>query len=202
MEPTTSPSTATNKETKNTGLWWVAGIAALALGVMALIGACMLGALGGYAVSQSRYSRQINVLQQQLQQPERVPAPQMLPEGIPLPAPELPFEFELPDLTLPASGALVSEVIAGSPAERAGLQPGALIVAIDGVPVTAEEGLGELISRYQPGDEVSISFLQLGQGSLRQQEVMVTLDANPDDASRAFLGVFYGQVQNFQQPQP
>lgn len=202
MEPMTSPTTPTETKTKNTGMWWIAGILGVALGVLALTGACLLGALGGYAVAESRYSRQIDVLQQQLQQPERVPAPQMLPEGVPLPMPELPFEFDLPDLSLPMSGALVSEVIPDSPAARAGLQPGALIVAVDDVPVTPEQGLGELIGRYQPGDEVSISFFQLGQGDLSQQEVVLTLDANPDDANRAFLGVFYGQIESFEQPQP
>lgn len=98
----------------------------------------------------------------------------------------------IPDiLTLPAElagGAMISEVVADSPAEAAGLEVGDLITAVDGTALDANHTLADLIGSYDPGDEVT---LQLTRGD-EELELTATLGENPDTAGKAYLGVRYG----------
>ncbi len=56
------------------------------------------------------------------------------------------------------SGARVAGVVPGSPAAGAGLTPGDVITAVEGVAVTSAEGLGDLIAAHHPGDAVTITW--------------------------------------------
>ncbi|HYX43485.1 MAG TPA: trypsin-like peptidase domain-containing protein [Acidimicrobiales bacterium] len=55
-------------------------------------------------------------------------------------------------------GAVVREVVGASPAEKAGLQPGDVIVSVGGRAVTDSQDLSEAIGRHDPGDEVEIGW--------------------------------------------
>ena len=68
-------------------------------------------------------------------------------------------------------GAVVVEVTSNSPAERAGLQQGDKIVAVDSSPVRDPIELGARIRSHQPGDVVRLTFERDG----KQQTVDVTL---------------------------
>jgi S1-C subfamily serine protease len=59
-------------------------------------------------------------------------------------------------------GAFVYDVLRGSGAEAAGLEPGDVIIAVDGEAVTSNERLGELISRHEPGDTIEITIQRDG----------------------------------------
>ena len=61
------------------------------------------------------------------------------------------------------SGALITEVVAESPAAEAGLEVGDVIVAVDDVAITGRDGLIATIRRYSPGDEVAVSVMRGGQ---------------------------------------
>ncbi len=61
------------------------------------------------------------------------------------------------------NGLLVGEVVPGSPAEKAGLQPGDIIQSVDDRPVAAPDDLGTLIGGHKPGDEVKIGWSRSGQ---------------------------------------
>jgi hypothetical protein len=74
-----------------------------------------------------------------------------------------------------------------SPAEAAGLISGDVIVAVDGITVTAAADLAALISGYAPGDEVVLSVQRSGETDA--QPVAVTLAGRPDDDDEAYLGV-------------
>jgi serine protease Do len=50
----------------------------------------------------------------------------------------------------------VEDVVAGSPAARAGLRPDDLIVYIDGLPVASIQSLNEALNRYRPGDDIKL----------------------------------------------
>jgi S1-C subfamily serine protease len=54
------------------------------------------------------------------------------------------------------SGAFVGEVVPGSAAEEAGLQPGDVIVEIDGKRVKEAVDVGDIIAGHEPGDEVKL----------------------------------------------
>ncbi|MEE2061650.1 S1C family serine protease [Rhodococcus artemisiae] len=56
-------------------------------------------------------------------------------------------------------GAEVLWVSYGSPAYRSGLEPGFVIVAFDGVPVSSTNDLEEALRRHRPGDRVRVEWI-------------------------------------------
>ena len=73
------------------------------------------------------------------------------------------------------TGVLVVEVAPDGPADRAGVQPGDVIVAVDGRPVETVEDLLGALRRHDPGSQVTIRILR-GQ---EEREVTVTLGEYP-----------------------
>jgi S1-C subfamily serine protease len=59
-----------------------------------------------------------------------------------------------------SAGALVTAVLPGSPAARAGLEPGDVIVAFAGEPVTTASGLSLLVGAARPGERVVVAFFR------------------------------------------
>jgi serine protease Do len=55
-------------------------------------------------------------------------------------------------------GAVVGQVVPGSPAATAGLQPRDIITSIDGQPLQGESALAEAINRHKPGDTIMLSL--------------------------------------------
>jgi len=70
-----------------------------------------------------------------------------------------------------AAGALVAEVMEGSPADRAGIQPGDLIIAFDGREVRESAELPRLVSATPLGKEVVVRLVRGG----REISVKVTI---------------------------
>lgn len=74
------------------------------------------------------------------------------------------------------NGALIAEIVAGSPAEAAGLQPGDLITAINGEALSLERTLGEVFdSSLAPGDTITLSVERAGE----TLELEATLGVRP-----------------------
>jgi putative serine protease PepD len=67
-------------------------------------------------------------------------------------------------------------VVPGGPADRAGIRPGEVVLAIDGRPVTAPDELIVYIRAQEPGDEVVLT-LRRGEGA---EDVPVTLEASEE----------------------
>lgn len=59
-------------------------------------------------------------------------------------------------------GAMVAEVVTGSPAERSGMAVGDVIVALDGQPISSMGELVVALRSHQPGDSVTVSFVRDG----------------------------------------
>jgi serine protease Do len=57
-------------------------------------------------------------------------------------------------------GALVVQVVPGSPAANAGLQPNDVITAIDNQPLNTESALAQTVSSHKPGDTVTLTVLR------------------------------------------
>jgi membrane-associated protease RseP (regulator of RpoE activity) len=83
-------------------------------------------------------------------------------------------------------GYLVNKVIAGSPAEAAGLQSGDILVALNGVGLKKEndEAMSKARKEWKPGQVVSYT-VKRGSSS---KEVSVTLGAWPADALARVIG--------------
>jgi serine protease Do len=59
-----------------------------------------------------------------------------------------------------ARGALVESVEPGSPAEKAGVKPGDVIVALDGQDVARSEDLPRMVARHAPGTQVKVTLVR------------------------------------------
>mgnify|MGYP002762846774 FL=1 len=80
---------------------------------------------------------------------------------------------------LPQGSAVVSQVESGTPAEKAGLQAGDIITAIDGAPLNNYLQLGNQIASMRPGDEVELRINRDG----ASQTLTVTLGSRTNMAS-------------------
>jgi len=102
---------------------------------------------------------------------------------------ELPrfFEPERPRFVPERGGALVTKVVDGSPADKAGIRSGDLILAVDGVPIAEENTLQRIIREHRPGDRVEIALWSRG----RERTVKVKLGAHPEERDVTYLGVYY-----------
>jgi Do/DeqQ family serine protease len=80
-----------------------------------------------------------------------------------------------------ARGALVSSVQAGSPADRAGIRRGDVIVAFNGSPVTDSNSLRNQVARTQPGTDVTLTISR----DNREQQVRVSLGELPAERMTA-----------------
>jgi serine protease Do len=70
--------------------------------------------------------------------------------------PELAQSFNIKEQT----GALVSGVIANSPADKAGLKRGDLIIGLDGKPVADPVGLRNLVASLSPGTKIELKIMR------------------------------------------
>ncbi len=86
---------------------------------------------------------------------------------------DLAEALELPD----TKGALVTKVLSGSPAEKAGLRERDLIVAIGGKPVEDMDELRNRVADLEPGKKVKFSLYREG----KKETVPVTIGTQPDD---------------------
>ncbi len=66
-------------------------------------------------------------------------------------------------------------VVAGSPADKAGLQPGDIITSIEGTTLDATHTLDQVVAGYAPGQTIKLTVLRNGQ----TQDVSVTLGTRP-----------------------
>ncbi len=79
------------------------------------------------------------------------------------------------------TGALIMEVVPGSPAADADLRVSDLITALDGTPISLERDLVTLMGGYAPGDVITLT-VERGGDTL---EIPLTLGVRPDDAAAA-----------------
>ncbi len=101
----------------------------------------------------------------------------------------MPHFFDLGELPEGVEGAvIISEVLEDTPAAEAGLQPGDLIIAIDGEPVAEIEAFVDEMQSRKPGDAVTLDIIREG----GEFEINVTLTEHPDDPAKGFLGVLAG----------
>jgi S1-C subfamily serine protease len=89
---------------------------------------------------------------------------------------------------LAVTGAQIARMTAGSPAEKAGLLLGEVITAVDGRDLERGDGLAAIIGARKPGDTVTLKVLGTDSNA---REVTVTLGENPQDKTKAWLGVEY-----------
>jgi serine protease Do len=78
-------------------------------------------------------------------------------------------------------GALVADVVAGAPAEKAGFKVGDAVLSVNGEPVKDSRDLSLRISRMQPDETVKVTVWRDG----KQQDLDVTLGTLPSNEQLA-----------------
>jgi membrane-associated protease RseP (regulator of RpoE activity) len=104
-----------------------------------------------------------------------------------------------PEMPSPGPGAaLIVSVAPGSPAERAGLQPGDMILGVGEDPIGLQEGesLEARLAQYAPGDSADLQILRNG----RKITVSVVLGRNPQRSSQPWLGISYRWAPDVAEP--
>ena len=87
-----------------------------------------------------------------------------------------------------SDGARVSQLSAGGPAAGAGVLPGDIVVAVDGVSVDSPAELGEAIRTNEPGDNVVLGVIRDG------ELVALTLALGVNNSGDALAGISSGSV--------
>ena len=88
---------------------------------------------------------------------------------------EFAESFKLPD----TQGALISQVVSGSPADRAGVKPGDILVAVNGNGVKDSASVLNLIAALDPGSQATLRVIRNREPS----EVQVTTGRRPKPAA-------------------
>src|SRR5262245_48179598 len=91
-----------------------------------------------------------------------------------------------------ATGALVSEITKGSPAERAGLQPGDVLLKVDGKPVEHSGELARRIAEMKPGTRSTLEVWR--NGATKEVEVTVGEAKNEQVAEAAGTGEAHAKL--------
>ena len=89
---------------------------------------------------------------------------------------ELAESFKLQQV----NGALISEVLRGSPADKAGIKPGDILIAVNGKPVADSASMLNLIAALQPGQQAALKVVR----NRAETEVKVTVGTRPKQSRR------------------
>jgi 2-alkenal reductase len=94
--------------------------------------------------------------------------------GVTSPA-DVPGFLQPEEMQNAPDGAFIAEVTPGGPAATAGLQPGDVVVGVDGEEVRSFEELLTIVAFHQPGEQVTLSVARGGE----QLELPLTLGERP-----------------------
>jgi serine protease DegQ len=89
---------------------------------------------------------------------------------------EFAESFNLPDVR----GALISQVLNGSPADKAGVKPGDILVAVDGKGVKDSASMLNIIAGLQPGAHAALKVIR----NREQSDLNVMVGRRPKPADR------------------
>jgi len=92
---------------------------------------------------------------------------------------EMAESFKLPQ----ARGALITEVLRGTPAERGGIRAGDVLIGVEGKPVTDSSSMLNLIAALKPGSAATLQLLR----DAKTVEVRVTVGKRPPQKQQARL---------------
>jgi putative serine protease PepD len=88
------------------------------------------------------------------------------------------FGVQIDPRTDGGSGALVGDVVVGSAADKAGIEVGDVVIAVDGSSISGQAGLVATIRDLVPGDQTTVSLMRDG----TPLEVTLVVDERPPDS--------------------
>jgi len=84
---------------------------------------------------------------------------------------ELAESFNVPQVR----GTLISEVMRGGPADKAGVKPGDILIAVNGAPVNDSAGMLGLVAALPPGEQATLKVVR----NKTEAEMKVTIGKRP-----------------------
>ena len=90
---------------------------------------------------------------------------------------ELSESFKLPEIR----GALITEVFRGTPADKAGIKLGDILIAVEGKPVTDSSSMLNLVAALNPGKQATLKVVR----SQQETEVKVIVGRRPQQQRTA-----------------
>lgn len=91
---------------------------------------------------------------------------------LPVSDPQVQFQFDLPV----DQGVLIQDVVPDGPAERAGIEPGDVVIVFEGEPIETNDDLLTAIRSHEPGDRVEVVIVR---ADGERDVVTVELGVNP-----------------------
>jgi membrane-associated protease RseP (regulator of RpoE activity) len=88
----------------------------------------------------------------------------------------------------------IAEVVQGQGADRAGIEPGDIVITLDGKALSTVDDVAGIVRSHDPGEQIPITVDRDGQ----QIDVVATLGSNPQDANIAYLGIRSGEENAFE----
>jgi serine protease DegQ len=89
---------------------------------------------------------------------------------------ELAESFKLPDIR----GALITEVFRGTPADKAGVKLGDILVAVNGRPITDSAAMLNLVSEINPGEQAALKLVR----NQHEMEIKIAVGRRPKQPRR------------------
>jgi S1-C subfamily serine protease len=69
----------------------------------------------------------------------------------------------IPDYAFPGPGVRITGTVPGSPAEKAGLQAGDVIVKLGDKPIASMRDFSDALKAFVPGEKVAVTYQRDGQ---------------------------------------
>ena len=80
---------------------------------------------------------------------------------------------------LTRGGALVLQVAADSPADKARIKPGEVIAAIDGAKIASARQASDMVRSHAAGDRITLTLYDITKGEVHPEKTSLTFDAAP-----------------------
>src|SRR5665213_55447 len=80
---------------------------------------------------------------------------------------------------LTRGGALVLQVAADSPADKAKIKPGEVVAAIDGAKIASARQASDMVRSHAAGDRITLTLYDITKGEVHPENASLTFDAAP-----------------------
>jgi hypothetical protein len=88
---------------------------------------------------------------------------------------------------LKRGGALVTNAMADSPAARAGIVPGEVVAAINGVTIASARQASDLVREVRAGARATFTLYDITKGEVRPRDVVLTFDGAPPVGKKLYV---------------
>lgn len=167
-------------------------LSGLAACFLLLVAGGLAGGVAGYLAAQRGWVIDLPGPWQQFgpRLPLREEAPELTPQ--------VPQPWQVPPEVMPEPfpgrlrGALIVEVESGGPADRAGVETGDIIIAVNNKAIDGRRDLSELIGSQEPEDDVVLTIVRADDDTeVMELEVTLGSDTNEEGEVVPHLGVRY-----------